>query len=284
MRFAIRDDDTSYHTRADELERLWGRISRWAPVSLAVTPFAVESFNLGDIARFHQGSEPMPIAANRELVAWLRQAMGERRVSVMCHGYTHQYVRRPGGALVQEFVWKPAERLSVEARAARHHLEQTLGSSIETFVPPGNGISRQAIEALRPVFSNVLATFPLRRVADFRFEREYLINYARRLFYQLRHGTPNPFGETVAGVRLLPSFCITPKVDWPTLERQFQLCRRLEADFVVAVHYWEMAPRLCQMLDRLLDLAARHNCEFRCCDELFQTRGQARLELRAADA
>lgn len=284
MRFAIRDDDTSFHTRAGELERLWGRISRYAPVSLAVTPFAVESFHLGDARRFYQNSEPMALAANGELVAWLRQHIAERRVAVMCHGYTHQYVRSPSGRLIQEFIWKPAHRLSAEAKAGKEHLRRTLGCAIETFVPPGNGISRAAIEAVRPAFSNVLATFPLRRVADFRLEREYVSNYARRLYYHLRHGTPNPFGETVAGVRLLPSFCITPMVDWPTLERQFELCRRLDADFVVAVHYWEMTPVLCGLLDRLLELAAKANCEFRCCDELFQPASQSGLALRAADA
>jgi hypothetical protein len=37
--FCIRDDDTSYFTSPDELERAYGQVTKYGPVSLAIIPF-----------------------------------------------------------------------------------------------------------------------------------------------------------------------------------------------------------------------------------------------------
>ena len=37
--FCIRDDDTSFFTRPEDLEQAYGRITQYGPVSLAVIPF-----------------------------------------------------------------------------------------------------------------------------------------------------------------------------------------------------------------------------------------------------
>jgi hypothetical protein len=131
---------------------------------------------------------------------------------------------------------------------------------------------------VRPCFRNILATFSLRRLTDFRLGREYLGNYARRLYFHLRHGAPNPFGETITGVRMIPSFSLTPEVGWETLRAHFEWRRRLGADFILAVHYWEMSAGLRDLLDRVLELAARANCKFCCCDDLFPPAGISGFE------
>ena len=55
VRIAIRDDDTCFFTRPEELEAVYAPLGEWLPVSLAVTPFAVEAFHLGDPVRFFLG-------------------------------------------------------------------------------------------------------------------------------------------------------------------------------------------------------------------------------------
>jgi hypothetical protein len=64
MRFAIRDDDTCYFTRPEELDRAYRWLPASVPVSLAVTPFAVQSFHLGDPVKFYQSGPPQPLEAN----------------------------------------------------------------------------------------------------------------------------------------------------------------------------------------------------------------------------
>ncbi len=284
MKFAIRDDDTSWETKPEELERLWGPVIGYAPVSLAVTPFAVRAHFRGDPGKFYQEETPNPLGANPELVDWLRSRLSDNSITVMCHGCTHQYQRLSPAKLLPEYVWKTPERLRLETQRAKKHLEESLGRRVATFVPPGNGISRPALEAVRPYFTNVLATFPLRRIQDFRLEREYVFNYLRRLFYQVRHGSANPFGETVHGVRLIPSVSLTQQANWDDIRGKLDLCRRLNADFVAAVHYWEMDERLRGVLHRLLDLAAQWSFDFRHCDDLFATTNATRLEFRHVDA
>jgi len=269
MRLAIRDDDTCFFTRPDELERLWSPLFGTAGISLAVTPFAVQSFHLGDVKRFYQDTRPRPLEENRELVAWIRERQASGSISVMCHGCTHEYRRLGPGRLVEEYVWKGSDRLARETGLARDYLAGLLGRPIRTFVPPGNGISRAAIESVRPYFRQILAAFSLRRWRDFRFEPEYVRNYCARLYHQIRHNGANPFGERVAGVTLLPSFALTPGVTWNALLARFELCRRLAADLVVAVHYWEVSPGIRDLLLRLIDLARKAGCRFVHCDELF---------------
>jgi peptidoglycan/xylan/chitin deacetylase (PgdA/CDA1 family) len=271
MRFAIRDDDTCYFTRVDQLEKVWGSILPYIPVSLAVTPFAVESFHSGDIERFYQGNTPQALDGNPELVDWLKARMRDGSVSVMCHGYTHEYLRVSPRRRLQEYVWKPYERLALETRQSKSYLERVLPARVSTFVPPGNAISRAGLEAVQPYYPNVLTSFSLRRWRDWRLERGSLIGLARRLYYHCRYQAPSVRMENVAGVNLISSFSLTARGTWEQALRRFELCRALGADFVVAVHYWEIDARLAGILRRLLDHATAAGCHFVHCDSLFDS-------------
>jgi hypothetical protein len=273
MRLAIRDDDTSYFTSPEQLEFAWDGILGRVPISVAVTPNAFEPFHSGDVERYYQSSESRPLAENHELVAWLRHQLKTGRISVLCHGFTHEYRRMSARQLVAEYVWKPFERLAPESAAAKKHLEMTLGTVVETFVPPSNAVSRAGLEALRPHFANVIAAVPLRRVVDIRYDS--LAAYCRRAYYHLRHQVATPHCEQVAGLNLLPSFSLTRGVSWEQLIARMELCRKLEADLIVAVHYWELDNSLRAILKRLIDFAPEADCRFVHCGSLFkESRGE----------
>jgi hypothetical protein len=282
MRFAIRDDDTSYFTRPEELDTLWGPFLPHVPISLAVVPVSLEPFHLGDPALFYQGREQHALKANTELVAWIKDHIRDGSVAVMCHGYSHEYRRTGPRHLEQEYVWKPFERLRRETMEGKRLLEATLGCPISTFVPPGNGISGAGLAAVRPCFSNVLTTLPLRRPHDLRLDWPHLRAYTSRLYYQLRHGIANPFGEDLRGLRLIPSVSVTERASWEEIRDKFLLCHRLNANFIAAVHYWEVDQRLKDLLWRLVDLAQRLNCEFRTCPEMFDSADSPHPNLRRA--
>ena len=269
MRFAIRDDDTSYFTRPEELDKLWGGFLPYVPVSLAVVPVSLEPFHLGDPERFYQGAKQHPLRDNPELVAWLRAHLGNGSIAVMCHGYSHEYRRTGPSGLEQEYVWKPFDRLKRETAEGKQQLETALGREITTFVPPGNGISGAGLDAVRLCFSNVLTTLPLRRPQDLRPDRQHLAAYARRFYYQLRHGIANPFGDQLRGLHLIPSVSVTEHTTWEEIRDKMLRCHRLNANFIAAVHYWEVDQRIKDLLWRLVDLAQTMNCEFRTCPEMF---------------
>ncbi|HZO54548.1 MAG TPA: DUF2334 domain-containing protein [Bryobacteraceae bacterium] len=269
MRLAIRDDDTNYYTRPAELEEVYAPLGASVPVSLAVTPFAVESFYLGDPVRFFQSGAPQPLSGNPELAAYLRKGIGTGRWSVMCHGYTHAYVRNSARELIQECVWKDDHRLGKEAALGRQHLEEVLGCQVRAFVPPGNTIRLSAMRAVGKTFPHLLATVPARRWREFlRFPTAGGM-LARRLAYEFFHNLPCPRAERFGGAWLLPSLSLTQNCRWENLITRFAMCRRLGADLIVAVHYWELQGTVRELFYRFLDYAAQNGATFAHCDELF---------------
>ena len=86
MRFAIRDDDTSFFTRPEELDRLWGEFLPYIPISLAVVPVSLEPFHLGDIGQYYQSTEQHPLGENPDLVSWIRSHIADGSVAVSANG------------------------------------------------------------------------------------------------------------------------------------------------------------------------------------------------------
>jgi len=269
MRLAIRDDDTSYFTRPSELEDIYAPLGTSVPVSLAVTPFAVESFFLGDPERFHQSDLPRPLGGNPELTAYLREGIGAGRWSVMCHGYTHAYARSASGDLIPECVWKSGERVGREAALGKRYLEETLNCTVRAFVPPGNAMRLPAMRAASRTFPRLLTTVPARRWREFaRFPLAAGV-LARRLAHQIRHGGPNPHPERLGAAWLLPSLSLTAVSQWAGLVERFDVCRRLGADLALAVHYWELRGEVRGLFYRFLEHAAARGAVFVHCDDLF---------------
>jgi hypothetical protein len=262
MRFAIRDDDTCYFTSPGELEAVYSRLWPSAPVSLAVTPNAVESFFPGDPDRFHQGEFPRPLAENRELCGWLRSKVEAGRISVLLHGHTHEYRRGEAGRLVPECLWKSPGRLASETRLGRQQIFEALGVLPSVFVPPGNAMSRAAVRAVAASVPRILAAVPLRQPS-------FSAAWARRAWHQVRSGGPNPRPEWYEGAWLHPCYPLTGQVSFARLREQFLRCQRRGADFVVSVHYWELRGGILENLYRIADFALSRGARPALCEEVF---------------
>src|SRR3954453_22812476 len=92
MEFCIRDDDTSFFTSPDDLEGVYGEISRVGPVSLAVVPFhrAGTSGCVPERSRLRWTVHPLH--ENRELVEYLRIGISKGRFEIMLHGSHHDRI------------------------------------------------------------------------------------------------------------------------------------------------------------------------------------------------
>ena len=268
MRLAIRDDDTSYFTRPEELERIYSRFAG-LPVSLAVTPFALKSEHLGDPLRFRQTGPPRPLRENRELVQYLREGVAREQFSILCHGYTHEY-KRELGQLIQECVWKTPEKLLDETPVGKRHLEELFEGPVETYVPPGNAISRGGIAAIGRHFPYMLATLPLRRYREFVFDREARPAWWNRLIDQVKLSGPSPAPYRIGTTQLLACCSWTSVSDWNTTCARMELCHRLGADFTIAVHYWELQGAILDGLHRLVGKAIGLGFEPAHCNKLFE--------------
>jgi len=142
MFFAIRDDDVNYWTKPQDLEKVYGEVlARGIPISFAVIPFAVRTYNWGDPDKFYQDENiTEPVGNNKDLVEFLRRYISKGLVEIMQHGYLHLYafktfwasgiklairinlesvrLKKSGTELrwIGEYLWKDKDRLIKETK------------------------------------------------------------------------------------------------------------------------------------------------------------------------
>ena len=265
IKFAIRDDDTSFWTNVEELELVYKEI--WAkniPISLAIIPFAVKSHFCGDRGnRFYQDKELKPVGENKGLIEFLKEKIKENKIYIMLHGYSHQYKvaesdkDRPFLASKEnidllrqnqkrkelywygEYVWKGYEQLKSETKEGKKYLEDILHTKINVFVPPSNDISKEATDVVAGCKLNISGTIRLSK-----FNRSISIcsckNWLTRFFYRLRYDRVYPYIMDYGTHKELNAYELVPKVTLETLRNHLDFCLYKGAPFVMATHYWEM--------------------------------------------
>ena len=269
MRCAIRDDDTSFFTRPEQLERVYGRYWDRIPVSLAVVPCHASTPSKGIPAEHWEGVRSFPIADNLELVEYLREQVRAGRVSIMLHGWSHQ--NYPTG-----FEFEAGPRLDERLARGRGYLEALFGGPIRTFVPPHNALSRRGLRAVDRAGLNVLGSFysfrPDKKPWGPDTLRNYLLIRAHRrktgrtkrdrLIYPwpLRYNRHAEFGCQP----------LVPRTTLDELIEAFEEARRWGGDFCLATHYWEIDDRLAGILDAMIEHAERAGVEWVPADALFE--------------
>lgn len=272
MRFAIRDDDTNFFTRPEQLERVYRRYWDRIPISLAVVPVHASTRSRAIPAEHWDGGPDFPIGENVELVDSLRRHVAARRVSPMLHGYSHR--NYPTG-----YEFEVAPRLGERLARGRGYLEALFGVPIQTFVPPHNALSRRGLRAVDAAGLDILGSFYSFRPDKKPWGPDTLRNYAlvtahRRRTGRSRHERliyPWPLRYNRHA-----EFGCQPLVPRTTLEEllaRFEEARRLGGDFCLATHYWEIDVRLAGILDALVAHADRAGVRWVSADELFEEPG-----------
>lgn len=269
MKVAVRDDDTSYFTDPDAIDRVYRGIWDQVPICLAVVPFAIGYKNPGiPEAHWHSG-QSFPIEQNATLVTELGRWIANRRITVALHGYTHQDY--PDG---YEFQAAPdPERRVTSGRA---YLQKMLNTTVGIFVPPHNALSKGGLAAVSAAGLNLLGSFLSFRPSMRPWEWRTPLNYWRiRRFrattgrrkhdrfvypYVLRYRHHAEFG----------CHTLIPGTTLEDLVSGFTEARALGGHFCLATHYWEIDDTMHGVLKRFLDHAARFpDVQFVSAEELF---------------
>src|SRR5712691_9637983 len=90
MYFVLRDDDTNFFTKPEQLEEGYEDIWRYGPVSLSIVPFHKGCRSKGIPEEFWGTSEIYPLDANENLVRSLRKWIRDGHIEAMLHGYHHE--------------------------------------------------------------------------------------------------------------------------------------------------------------------------------------------------
>lgn len=232
MQFCIRDDDTSFFTSPEQLERAYGEVTRWGPVSLAVVPFHRAGTSKGVPEKYRGRWSVHPLHENRELVAYLREATASGRFEVMLHGYYHD---EPDG----RWEFQTDHDLAHRVRHGREYLEDLIGSPIRMFVPPRNAIGRLGLRAIEQ------AGLHLGGVAGLRSGWPLPSPRAWRLWLRLRRwrtsgGTGVPWVLDLGDHREIAGNAVTPVSECRRNEASFAAALALDGVFCAATHYWEL--------------------------------------------
>ncbi len=229
--FCIRDDDTSFFTSPDELERAYGEITKHGPVSLAIIPFCRAGLSRGVPFAYREQWSIHPLADNRPLVEYLRRGIEKGRYEAMLHGYHHDELENR-----REFL--EGADLERKVHDGKQYLEQLLETPIRVFVPPHNAIGRKGLRAITK------AGLDLGGVAGMRQAWSWLEPASVRTWWRLRrrrsHGLAGvPYVLDLADHRELAGSPITPRSRFLESLKRFDEAHGVDGVFCAATHYWE---------------------------------------------
>jgi hypothetical protein len=232
MYFCIRDDDTSFFTSPDELERAYGEVSQWGPISLAIVPFCRAGTSKAVPEKFRGQWSVHPLQENQPLIEYLRSGITRGRFEAMLHGYYHY---EPDGRA--EFARR--DDLARRVTDGRKYLEDLLGTTIRVFVPPNNTIGRQGLRAI------ALAGLHLGGAAGVRGGWPLVSLKTWALWLRLRRWGARgelgvPWVLDLGDHREIPGNAITPLSTVQRNEAVFESALALGGVFCAATHYWEL--------------------------------------------
>ena len=254
MKFAIRDDDTSYFTQPEQLERVYHDVWDRVPIGLAVVPHAAGFVDKAIPEKYWDAGRAFPLEENPAIVQTLRELLKANRVTIAQHGFTHEDF--PDG---YEFQAAP----DLESRLARGqaYLEGTLGTRIRVFVPPHNALSKRGLKAVGAAGLNLLGSFLSFRPSMRPWEPRTLPNWLRIRNYRtrtgraktdrfvyphvLRYGDHGEFG----------CHSLIPGTTFEQLKAGFDEARTAGGHFCLATHYWEVDAALKSVLMQIIDYA-----------------------------
>lgn len=234
MLFSIRDDDTSYFTNPDDLERAYDFLDDNAVVSLSTIPFAFP---------YHKDTNPYNVEVdlkyydifeNTELVDYLRNNVQNGKFEILLHGYSHEY-RKIGNSWYSEMLWKSKGQLKRELACGKKHLEEMFNCRISTFVAPNNLITAKGIAVIEELGMNFSGT--IWKKPDRKLDRYYLHNYIHRACYSLSHGFPYSGVYQYSKHKELYAHKIK---DYEYIKRVYEECLSNGYNLVLYTHYWEL--------------------------------------------
>ena len=264
MKFAIRDDDTSFFTKPDDLEKAYDFLNGGC-VSLSVVPWTVP-VHKDDVFPYGKGIEYgfYDVADNHELIDYLKEQIPQGKYDILLHGFSHEY-SKIDGVWKAEMLWKSHDQLHEELPKGKTHLEDLFGSPISVFVAPNNAINQNAISVIEDLgmdYSGII------QKNDRRVDMRYLVNFAKRWGYRAAKKIPYPGILDYGKHKELIAYTLD---NYDRLVFEYQACKRKKQPFVVYTHYWQVNenPAIKDLLKRIYEFITKDGAELVALSECF---------------
>lgn len=266
MFFAIRDDDTCFFTKPDELSSAYDFVDN-GTISLSCVPYCFP---------YHKDANPFKtdfelgyydISNNPELIKFLKAGIESERFEIMLHGYSHEY-KRINGSYQAEMIWKSKSQLDEELTLGKKHLEEIFDVKIETFVAPNNLINKYCVSVLENLGLNYSGTI-WKHFGDRKCDRYYIRNYLHRTFYYLRHKMP--YSGVYRYKQHLELYAHSIRNEQDAM-RIYNRCKKDNLPFVIYNHYWDLNsnPKKKEMIKRIYNYIISDGCRLVPLSECFK--------------
>ena len=258
MKFAIRDDDTNYWTKPEEIEKVYGSIWDKIHVSLATVPFVSQKYLIvRDYRRGHPcvkrevlkfirhiekrknfsdlNNKIFPFGENMVLVNFLKEQIKKGRISIMLHGYSHDFYSNG-------YEFEVGDGLSWKVNKGKKYLEELFGVEIKTFVPPNNSLSSRGANAVIDNALNILIDYshlPWERP----FGLDNLLNFLRNFCFWIKFKKNKrlPYPIRFKKHREFPCYPVGPYTDFENLKEGVKFTLKSSGSFCLATHYYALA-------------------------------------------
>lgn len=234
MKVAIRDDDTSYFTRPDDLKKAYDFLNENDCVSLSVVPYTVP-VHRNDVFPYGEKIEmgKYNIAENKELINYLKEQYSQGKVDLLLHGYSHEYQFR-NKKWIAEMKWKSEDQLRRELPEGKKHLEKIFDVDISVFVAPNNSIDKKAIsviEGLQMDYSGIIG------IGDRKINLSYVVNFIKRWGFRVIKKVQYPGIMNYGKHKELNAYTLD---DYERLIYEYHICKHKNVPFVIYTHYWQL--------------------------------------------
>lgn len=256
--YSVRDDDTSYWTTPNILEKIYGEyLCAGNKLSLAVIPCAYQMLFPENRKKFYVGDQRKYINENKELVDFLVPYVRKGQIEIMQHGYDHSYsvmiqgkvtalnfeCRKEIGfektVLLGECVYKDIHVLKEELYEGKTLLEDTFHTKVKTFVPPSNALTKETVLEIEKLDMNISGTM----TAHYNRKKDIysLRVFIKKMLWKLVGNTCSyPYVMKYQRHKEIVGYSFTPATDYEMFTRIFAQCLKLGCGFTLSTHYWEI--------------------------------------------
>jgi len=251
----IRDDDISYFTTPQELEKVWSKWYGKVNILFAVTPFMVEKEEYEikgrEFSEHQLGKKEFDISENNELIEYIKELLDKGYIRLGLHGYNHRYIIENNN-LIAEYDINDEMILYEKSLRAKVYLEKLFDAKIEIFVPPDNAVNRSAIKALsKSGFNKVLRAFPIKYI-DTKFSFNFICFWLKRVLFKYRYNLV--YSKTYFNGYLFEEANYLYKgQNLDVLINDYKIFKKHNLPFTIATHYWELDGDMKENLDNFLE-------------------------------
>ena len=286
----IRDDDLSYWTTPDEIEKVYKPFfNKKIKISFATIPFSVQMFNAGNFDTFYQTIEEKSIGENKKIVEYIKEKIDDGLVEIMLHGYNHLYSFECEGVIktatkenleeprklnkkinfLGEYNYQDYEILNKKTKEGKEYLEDIFKIKIKNFVPPSNQIGKVGIKAI--INNNLNLSGLIGKKYNREITIKGILTYIDRIKFALQNRSITyPKIADYGKHKELTGYALTPSTNWDRYYKQLHYCIKNNFPFQIATHYWELENELKDKFYEIIEYALNNDMKSRTLKEVLK--------------